>query len=174
MDAEVFTIFTLPWPAGGRGFAGRIGLSRLPGRDGPLEEALAAIRDWGATLVVSMTEMEEMARRGVADLGERLAAHGIDWRHFPIRDYGAPQAAESRWPPLSAELHAELEAGGSLLLHCAGGCGRSGMVALRLFVERGVDPAEALALIRSVRPCAVETAEQQAWATGSGQAFLRG
>jgi protein-tyrosine phosphatase len=88
---------------------------------------------------------------------------GMGWRHFPIRDYGAPQTAESRWPPLSVELHATLAAGGSVLLHCAGGCGRSGMVALRLFAESGVAPAEALALIRSIRPCAVETAEQEAW-----------
>jgi hypothetical protein len=39
------------------------------------------------------------------------------------------------------------------------------MAVLRLMVEMGEDPEEALARLRAVRPCAVETEVQKAWAT---------
>jgi len=57
-----------------------------------------------------------------------------------------------------------LQTGGSVLVHCKGGCGRSGMAALRLMVEAGEDPHLAFARLRDVRPCAVETEAQLAWA----------
>ena len=38
------------------------------------------------------------------------------------------------------------------------------MIALRLLVERGADGHDALANLRSVRPGAVETDDQLAWA----------
>jgi hypothetical protein len=155
---EPFTIATLELPGGGR-----LGLCRLPGRSGALQADLAAIRDWGGAVIVSMTEADEMARKGAADLPAGAAEAGMAWRHFPIRDYGAPADADTRWPPLSAQLHAHLDRGESVLLHCAGGKGRSGMVALRLMTERGVPPDAALAAIRAARPGAVETDAQQGW-----------
>src|SRR5690606_33735699 len=59
-----------------------------------------------------------------------------------------------------------LEGGGRVLVHCLGGCGRSGMVALRLMIGAGETPEVALRHLRGVRPCAVETEAQLAWATG--------
>ena len=50
------------------------------------------------------------------------------------------------------------------MIHCFGGCGRSGMAALRLMVEAGEDADEALERLRAVRPCAVETDAQLRWA----------
>ena len=41
------------------------------------------------------------------------------------------------------------------------------MVVLRLMMECGERPAAALARLRAVRPCAVETQAQMAWAYGS-------
>ena len=51
-----------------------------------------------------------------------------------------------------AELNGILDRGGSVLTHCYGGHGRSGMVTLRLMVERGEEPETALARIRTERP----------------------
>ena len=47
-----------------------------------------------------------------------------------------------------------------------GGCGRSGTAVLRLMVEAGEEASVALGRLRAVRPCAVETPEQFAWAAG--------
>ena len=83
-----------------------------------------------------------------------------------VVDYGIPTAeALSRWGDVSEMARAALKGGGRVIVHCKGGCGRSGMAALRLMIEAGEAPDAALARLRAVRPCAVETAEQLAWAT---------
>lgn len=145
------------------GTGARLGICPMPGRGGALLADVSAIFRWGPDIVVSMTEMAEMTRQGMDDLGGLLAAGNVAWAHFPIRDFGAPDKAGD-WPELSARLHAVLDDGGSVLAHCYGGQGRSGMVLLRLMVERGEDPANALARLRAVRPGAVETDAQYAWA----------
>lgn len=163
MTIEPFTIATLTLANGAR-----IGISRLPGRSGDLAGDVARIAEWGAAFVVSMTEADEMVAKGAGGLELALSKADIGWWHFPIHDYGAPANADLRWPPLSAGLHAALDQGHPVLLHCAGGKGRSGMVALRLLTERGVESEAALAMIRDVRPGAVETEAQEAWGSAGG------
>lgn len=142
---------------------GRLAICRLPGRSGALEADLGAIAAWKPHIVVSMTEVDEAARFGAAGLAAGLEVAGIRHDLFPVRDFGTPVAAEWGWPPLAMQLHCALDNGAGVLLHCLGGKGRSGMVALRLLVERGMAPAAALAAIRAARPGAVETAAQEAW-----------
>lgn len=158
--SEPFTIATIALAGGGR-----IGICRLPGVSGNLDADLKAIAAWKPTIVVSMTEQAEMDRCGSGALGARLADFQIDWAHLPIRDYGGPDGdSRTRWPALSRRLNETLANGGAVLLHCRGGLGRSGMIALRLLVERGEEVNRALAQIRSVRPGAVETDGQLEWA----------
>ncbi|WP_163266051.1 dual specificity protein phosphatase family protein [Chelativorans alearense] len=158
--STAYTIATVPVEGGGR-----IGVSPLPGRVGGLLADIAVIARWNPEIVVSMTVAEEMDRYGAGDLGLALADASIDWFHLPISDYGGPSgAAEKAWPPLSARLHGILDKGGGVLLHCHGGRGRSGMIALRLLVERGEPMDEALTRLRAVRPGAVEAPAQFAWA----------
>ncbi len=159
---EPFRIATLDAPKGGR-----LGLCRLPGRSGALDEDVAAIADWGASVVVSMTPREEMVGKGAGSLPDALRARGIEWLAFPITDFGVPDGASASWADLGPRLHAVLDRGGGVLLHCAAGRGRSGMVAMRLLVERGMKPAAALASVRAARPGAVETPEQERWAAAS-------
>ncbi len=64
---------------------------------------------------------------------------------------------------IGPELHAALDRGEAILLHCAGGKGRSGMVAARLLAERGVAGESAIAAVRTARPGAIETVEQEWW-----------
>jgi protein-tyrosine phosphatase len=156
---EPFAIHEVMLPGGAR-----IGISRMPGRSGDLPGDIGLIGEWGAGLVLSMTTQDEMAARGAAGLGAALDARGIAWRHFPVMDYGAPDGFETRWPTLASELHALLDRQGRILTHCMGGCGRSGMAAMRLLCERGVPPEEALGLVRAARPCAVERDPQRQWA----------
>lgn len=152
---------------------GRLAICRLPGRAGDLAGDVAIIAAWRPALVVSMTEPAEMAAKGAAGLVAALHASGIAHAHFPIRDFGAPEAADPRWPPLSARLHDALEAGERVLLHCMGGLGRSGMIAMRVMAECGHPPSDALAILRKARPGAVETPEQEAWAALGAEAPYR-
>ena len=144
---------------------GRLGVSRLPGCYGNLAGDVRAIRDWGAAIVVSMTTERELADANAGHLGQLLSVEGIQWHHLPIRDFGGPKGDSADiWSDISQKLHACLEAGGAILVHCRGGQGRSGMIALRLMVESGEDPDAALTRLRAVRPGAVETSEQLEWA----------
>lgn len=134
---------------------GVLGLCALP-----QAADVAALRDWRADLVLTLVEQGEAATFS-PDLAAALARGNITQRHFPIKDYGVPAAG---WPSLSADLHAALMRGMRIVIHCRGGCGRTGMIALRLMVEAGEAPEAALARLRKVRPCAVETEAQGAWA----------
>ncbi|RED13877.1 protein-tyrosine phosphatase family protein [Pontivivens insulae] len=149
MQFQIHTIAASP---------GAIGISALPGA-----ADVGTIAKWGATLVLTMTTTAEMR----APLAGALSEHKITWEHLPIRDFGAPGVdVEALWSnDVSAKAHSVLDAGGRVLCHCRGGCGRSGMFALRLLIERGEEPLAALARIRTVRPCAVETEAQFDWAS---------
>jgi protein-tyrosine phosphatase len=155
-----FTIATVSLANGAR-----IGICPLPGRGGNLDTDMVELLRWKPDAVISMTEWHEIKGAGSADLPDRLADAGVLWRHLPIADYGGPKGTSAAvWPRLSKELHDILDRGGAVLTHCYGGHGRSGMVTLRLMVERGEEPAAALARIRAVRPGSVEADEQFAWA----------
>lgn len=164
MSIEPFRIDELSLEGGAR-----IGICRLPGRSGDLEADLAVIREWHPDLVVSMTEIPEMTEKGAGALMARLGEIGLAHQHFPVRDFGVPEATDTLWPTLGRQLHAVLDRHGRLLLHCLGGKGRSGMVAMRLLTARGIAPDEALLRIRDARPGAVETEAQEQWGAGGGR-----
>jgi ADP-ribosyl-[dinitrogen reductase] hydrolase len=53
----------------------------------------------------------------------------MEWHHWPIHDYRAPDADfEAEWPARSAMLRTLIAAGGRVLIHCKGGMGRAGMI----------------------------------------------
>jgi len=149
---------------------GVIGISRLPGLHGDLQADIDNVIRWQPNLVVSMTEWKEMEQAGSHSMKNILNINGIEWFHLPIRDYGAPSGASAEaWPRLSATIHRSLDNSGRVLLHCRGGHGRSGMIALRLLVERGELPDIALMRLRAARPGAIETREQADWASLSAR-----
>lgn len=145
---------------------GRLALAPLPGRGGTFDADLADLIRWSPDMVISMTTGAEMAAKGAATLGAEMTGRGTLWHHLPIPDYGIPEGdTAARWPMVAKAARAVLAQGGRVLIHCMGGCGRSGMAALRLMVETGEAPQAALARLRAVRPCAVETPDQMAWAS---------
>ncbi|WP_420586019.1 protein-tyrosine phosphatase family protein [Ruegeria sp.] len=118
-----------------------------------------------------MTTADEMQQLGAGRFGDDLRASGIAWTHLPVTDFGAPSEATDRaWKGVSAAAANALLRGGRVLAHCRGGCGRSGMIVLRLMVEHGEDADAALSRLRRVRSCAVETDGQMEWAMRPGQA----
>lgn len=146
--------------------AGTLALSPIPGRTRHYGTDRDRLLAWGPALVITMTTRAELDRKGSGGLASDLAAHGIAWRHLPVEDFGAPgPEVEEAWLETSATARRFLAEGGRVLVHCFGGCGRSGMACLRLMVEAGEPPGAALARLRAVRPCAVETGAQLAWAS---------
>ncbi|MDD9979303.1 MAG: protein phosphatase [Boseongicola sp.] len=139
---------------------GWLGISPIPGRHGRYEENLSQILLWKPSLVLTMTTSSELERVGASSLGSDLTHVGVEWRHLPIIDFGAPASdIAERWSETSNRAHEMLANGGKVLAHCFGGCGRSGMAVMRLMVEAGENADPAIERLRDVRPCAVETEE---------------
>jgi protein-tyrosine phosphatase len=149
---------------------GRIGLTLCPGKkdrmrgwDRDLDIDLAAIRAWGAEVVVSLIEAEEFELLEVTALPAAVERHGMQWLHLPIRDVDVPDDRfEAQWAAAGADLRRIIRSGGRVLVHCRGGLGRAGTVVARLLVELGMDDEEAIAAVRHARPGAIETREQAA------------
>ena len=116
---------------------------------------LDRVRGWAPDLVISMCEAHEMPNG---------LWNGFAMRHVPVVDYGVPEVGV--WEGVEDVVLPILRRGGRVLIHSKGGCGRSGMAVLRLMLRAG-EP-DALARLRTVRACAVETEAQLAWAREVG------
>ncbi len=144
---------------------GSLAISQMPGRLGGYGADLDFIRDWKPSLVITTTTRGELADSGAEGLGTDIKESGARWLYLPIEDYGIPDAGFlETWPEASTATLSALRGRGRVLIHCKGGCGRSGMLALRLMVEAGEDAVDALLRLRKIRPCAVETDAQLRWA----------
>ena len=152
----------------GQGF---LGLTLCPGKkdmdrnwNRDINEDLQVIKAWGATTVVTLIEASEFAMLHVETLGRDIGALGMDWIHLPIVDVSIPDKRfEMSWVTDGPKLHARLDAGERILIHCRGGLGRTGLVAGQILVERGIAPSEAYRLVRHARPGAIETQEQKSY-----------
>lgn len=158
-----FEIASIPVLGGGV-----LGICGLPGRFNALQEDLDALSKWAPDLIVSMTESHEMETAKDGNLSKVFDDRNLEWTHLPIVDFGIPDATiDTRWTILSRRIHDILDQRGRILLHCKGGRGRSGMVLLRILVDRQEETGEALERLRAARPGAVETDEQFRWATST-------
>lgn len=146
---------------------GRIGVTLCPGKkdagacsgpwDRDLDADLDVIRDWDASVVVTLIENHEIESLGVQSLGEGVRARHMDWFHLPIVDGSIPDRRfEARWAEVGEGLRARLRDGARILIHCKGGLGRAGTIAARLLVELGDDPERAMRRVREVREGAIE------------------
>lgn len=153
---------------------GLIGLTFCPGkrgrsvRGGPwerdLDTDLSALRDWGASLVLTLIERHEFDLLGVPDLGERVVTHGMNWAHLPIRDVDVPASPfESGWPDVRDDLISRLEEGERIVVHCQGGLGRAGLVSALILIETDVPAEAAIRTVREARPGAIETRAQESY-----------
>jgi len=151
---------------------GQIALSICPGRHEPgqtprdLDDDLNQLVDAGASIVVSLTESEELERLGVLAnaISAACARRNVEWLHLPIRDMGVPDDRfTKRWQHTGPALHRCLDAGETVVLHCRGGLGRSGTIAAQLLIERGAAPVAAKAIVRAARPGAIETCPQSSY-----------
>lgn len=84
---------------------------------------------------------------------------GVEVLHSPVRDFSAPALDQLlkilRW------IEARVAEGKRVLIHCMGGLGRSGTVAVAwVMYSKGFPLGEALRRVRRVRPGAVEVEEQ--------------
>lgn len=161
---------------------GKIGITFCPGKkqlsamsgrwDRDLDADLNAIRDWGATHLVTLIAPWEFEELSVTDLPMKAAAHGLAWYHAPILDGHVPGVVpegfdaslwfDAIWPGLSEILHRALAQGEGVVVHCKGGLGRAGTTAaLLVAASTGMSAGDAIERVRRARPNAIETVAQE-------------
>jgi protein-tyrosine phosphatase len=125
---------------------------------------LHALRhDYGADVLVSLMEPREYEHFGVLDLFERAREAGLRVLYLPIRDVSTPADTG-----LDAEFHTlvlgvvrALARGETVVAHCRGGLGRTGLLAACTLVALGHEAQDAVELVREARPGAVQTPDQE-------------
>lgn len=145
-----------PWP-------GRLAISPRPRGGDWLDDETKAWRGAGVDAVVSLLEPAEANDLDLDREQESCGAQGIRFYSLPIADRSIP-ASEADFTWILGKIQAELSAANSVVIHCRQGVGRAGMVALALFVETGMTPAEAVRRVSAARGVTVpETDEQRVW-----------
>ena len=95
----------------------------------------------GPDVAVSLVEQHEIEFPDVRGFPDAVAHRGMKWVHLPIRDVSVPDAKfRAARAPAGLELRDRLQRGGSILVHCRGGLGRTGTT-----VELGMDAHDAIA-----------------------------
>ncbi|MCC6214828.1 MAG: cyclin-dependent kinase inhibitor 3 family protein [Polyangiaceae bacterium] len=156
--------------AGERVPLGRLGLTLAPGKRSPglaalwhrdLDADLGRLREhYGATHLVSLLEDRELPLLGIEPLFERAEAHGLHVVRLPIPDGTAPPRPEAV-RALVADIVAWLAAEDTVVVHCRGGLGRAGTIAACALVALGAGAEEAMRVVRSARPNAIENELQE-------------
>jgi len=146
---------------------GHLALGFAPGRMAgrwetrDLEVDLGSLRrDHGLSRLVCLVEDHELEILGIPDLLLRAEAEGLRALHVPLPDGGTPATPEAMEALVTPILH-WLAAGEGVFLHCWAGLGRTGTVAAACLIAKGHGFAQALDLVRSARPGAVETLQQE-------------
>lgn len=169
-STDPLRIATLDVPGGGA-----IGVTFAPGKQQAtpkfgdtwarsLDEDLAAIAAWGAGMLVTLLEPHEFTELSIPTLAARATELGLSWYGLPITDGAAPdERFLEPWRTLGPQFGCALLAGQRIVVHCKGGLGRAGTVACLLLHEvRAAASADAaMAMVRAVRPGAIETLAQE-------------
>lgn len=142
----------------------KIGITILPGRKDRnrlISEDIANIKEEGITHVLCLISEQEFHDYGVEDLKEAYSKAGLTVNYFPILDQSIPEKTMTL--PVLDWMEKALNQKGILVIHCAGGLGRSGMMAaLYLKHKMGFDAKEAIRIVREARTQrAIETRAQE-------------
>jgi protein-tyrosine phosphatase len=121
----------------------------MPGLAEPLESAWEHVRAENVQAIVNLARPDEIHEKSPA------YAQAIKDGHvpcsviaFPVENRGSPEGREAFWQ-LAFGLARRIEAGETILIHCAAGRGRTGTLATCVLVALGETQAGAAKAVRT-------------------------
>jgi hypothetical protein len=125
-----------------------VGSGRLALWHRPAFRVIPRLRGAGCDRVVTLLS----AREGAEQIGEAVRAAGLDWSWIPM-DGGVPPPGRRTTAIVAGlvDVSRALDRGQSVLIHCAAGIHRTGMVAYALLRLRGASATEALDALHTCR-----------------------
>ena len=143
---------------------GRIATAAAPAADNMVQE-ISNMQEERVEFVLSLLQADEASQIGLTNEKLILEAAGIEFAQVPIADFGVPENG-SEIDSVVLDMAKYLETGGSLVVHCRGGIGRSSMVVSAILTHLGVKSNDALRHIEKARGLRVpETTAQREWVT---------
>lgn len=138
---------------------GRLLLHSMPGRFEALERVWEQVRSDAVGAIVCLTEQFEIRLKSI-QYAEALAAGTIPCAVLPfeIREGGVPDDRDAFWA-LANNVANRLQSGEAVLIHCAGGVGRTAMLAVSVLLALGEPMSEAQSVV-SQAGSVVETMTQ--------------
>jgi predicted protein tyrosine phosphatase len=138
---------------------GKLLLHSMPGRYEALERVWDQVRRDQVGTIVCLTELDEIAAKS-SEYAQALENGLVPCAvlSFEVPDRGAPADREGFWQ-LTGDVARRLHAGEVVLIHCAGGVGRTAMLAICVLLMLGQPRATARDLV-SLAGSTVETAAQ--------------
>lgn len=103
----------------------------------------------GINTVISLLLPEEIAKLGLTEEENMCTKHGIEFINFPVKDMDIPNLEQLK--AFNQQLKQKIEQGKSITIHCHGGRGRAGTVAITLMKEFGYTTEEATKLAQEGR-----------------------
>jgi protein-tyrosine phosphatase len=138
---------------------GRLLLHSMPGRFEAIERVWHQVRNEAVRAIVCLTEIYEIRLKS-SKYAEALEAGTVPCSVLPfeIREGGAPEDRHAFWA-LANDVANRLQSGESVLIHCAGGVGRTAMLAISVLLALGEPINEAESVV-SLAGSTVETMPQ--------------
>lgn len=123
----------------------------------------------GFPVLIALIEEQEAPEDALGALDRVLSARGAALKHLPIIDYAAPSPAfEARWVDEGPRCQQLLDDGRTIGVTCHYGAGRSGTIAARLLIDRGLRPEDAIKTVRAAFAESIESPAQHDWLTNLG------
>lgn len=156
---------TALWP-------GQLGLTFAPGKKGEsllqpgvthnrsVEGDMQELARQGTNVIAPLIEDFEFEMLGMDGYHAEAEARGLLVSACPIVDGQVPGDPQ-QFSEFLDELMDKLLDGKNVVVHCRGGLGRAGLTAACLLVKAGMEPDEAIALVRRTRRGAIENARQE-------------
>ncbi|KOO02296.1 cyclin-dependent kinase inhibitor 3 family protein [Vibrio nereis] len=134
--------------------SGALVLTPCPGtKEVDLETALTQLKQQGVEAIVTALDTQELASKGVSELGEKAQQLGMQWFQIEIEDDCAPGAEfMAKWQQASPALHQVIDNGGKVAMHCMGGSGRTGLLAAHLLLEKEWQLDDIVREVQALRP----------------------
>lgn len=124
-----------------------------------LSSDIKSLKESGISSVVCLLEVSESNRLALDSEEDSCTSQGLAFTRFPIKDYGTPD--QSHLPPFIENLYNDICNGASIVVHCRGGIGRTGLVCACLLIRAGYTAEYAIRQVSEKRQQTVpETAEQ--------------
>lgn len=156
-----------------RGILGELFASGMPGSPWgiPVSRLSQELAEHGISQVVCLAGVEELLDRAPAYYGALLRDEvGVPVERLPVPDWGVPEDPEG-FLAVVRRAAEWLRSGERVLVHCAGGCGRTGVFCACVLVALGADPEEAMAAFRAARGCGPENEGQLAFVREAEEAL---